>query len=199
MFSDGPLSFSAPENSLVDHVLATRKTPNLLRQFTHLNRDWLPLQHLHRNWINSGKPWGCGVFQKRAFQRSEIGLLFRGENFHCFRIPWIIVTRSYEIEAKVFFWLLDYSWYTTREWLDRSNSNNTNPPAPWLKATFSGVLADESSYKAAERMAKTLDFNRSFIPKPELREWTKYWTELLEILEKNCIRRAPFLWGQQPG
>ncbi len=167
-FSDGPLSFSAPENSLVDHVSSYKEKPKLTQAIYALeSRDYdLPFNISIETESTLASPEDVAFFKKRAFQRSEIGTLVQAEKISTASgFPGVIVTRSYEIEGEgVFFdyWIiLDIS---TREWLDRSNSNNTNPPAPWLKATFSGVLADESSYKAAERMAKTLDFNRSFIP-----------------------------------
>jgi hypothetical protein len=170
-FSDGPLSFSAPENSLVDHVFSYKENSTLTRAIYALeSRDYdLPFNISIETESTLASPEKVAFFKKRAFERSEIGTLIQAEKISTASgLPGVILTRSYEIEKEGEFFdywiILDIS---TREWLDRSNSINTSPLTPWLKATFSGVLADESSYKAAESMAKTLDFNTSFIPQAQ--------------------------------
>ena len=167
-FSDGPLSFFVPENSLLDHIFSYMEKPTLTQAIYAIeSRDYdLPFNISIETESTLASPEQVAFFKKRAFERSEIGTLIQAEQFlNDSKFPGIIVARSYEIEEEGEFF--DY-WIildiTTPEWGDRSTSNNPAPPAPWLKATISGVLADESSYKTAKSIAKTLDFNRSFIP-----------------------------------
>ena len=167
VFLDGPLSFSIPENSLVDHLFSYKENSTLTRAMYALeSRDYdLPFNISIETESTLASPEEVAFFKKRAFERSEIGTLIQAEKFlTASGLPGVIVVRNYGIEEEGEFF--DY-WIildiTTPEWLGRSASNSTDPTDLWLKATFSGVLADESSYKAAESMAKTLDFNRSFI------------------------------------
>ena len=83
-------------------------------------------------------PEKVAFFKKKGFERPEIGTLIQAEKIStASSTPGVILARSYEIEKEGEFFdywiILDIS---TREWLDRSNSNNISPLTPWLKATF---------------------------------------------------------------
>jgi hypothetical protein len=172
--SDGPISLIAPKDSDIDHISSYREYNSsslAIYSIESLEFD-LPFNLSIETESSLPNLETASALKKRAFEKSEIGTLEDARYFTSdLGFRGALMAREVEIEELGIFF--DY-WIildlTTTEWLDRYPTENGTPPDIWLKATFSGVLVDEKSYNAAEMMAKSLDFNRSYLPETDTYE-----------------------------